>query len=197
MRRLTLLLCGFVHAQASTTITLSSASPVAPRFGQVVTLTAQVTPAAAGTVSFMDGGVLVGVGMLNSNGVAQATTLSLPAGVHSLRAVYESTQSTVVPYVVTAVSGAGFPGRANFPAGMGPFSVAVGDFDGDGNADLAVANFGSNNVSVLLGNGAGSFQPAADYHTGAGSTSVTVADFNADGKRIWRWSTPMAASASC
>jgi hypothetical protein len=41
--------------------------------------------------------------------------------------------------------------------GMNPVSVAVGDFNGDGKADLAVANRTGNNVSVLLGNGDGTF----------------------------------------
>ena len=45
--------------------------------------------------------------------------------------------------------------------------MAVGDFNGDGKADLAVANCLSNNVSVLLGNGDGTFQAAVNY--GAGS----------------------------
>ena len=44
----------------------------------------------------------------------------------------------------------------NFGAGDGPISVAVGDFDGDTDLDLAVANFDSNNVSILLNNGNGS-----------------------------------------
>ena len=35
--------------------------------------------------------------------------------------------------------------------GSGPASVAVGDFNGDGRQDLAVANLGSDNVSILLG----------------------------------------------
>ncbi len=99
------LLTGIAQAQTATTITLSSASPAAPRFGQVVTLMAQVTPAAApGTVSFLDEGVLVGVGKLNAAGVAQATTLTLPAGIHFLRAIYgggaggyQPSQSAVVP----------------------------------------------------------------------------------------------------
>ena len=41
--------------------------------------------------------------------------------------------------------------------GITPASVAVGDFNRDGNPDLAVANYGSNTVSVLLGNGTGGF----------------------------------------
>ena len=36
--------------------------------------------------------------------------------------------------------------------------MAVGDFNGDGKADLAVANYSDNSVSVLLGNGDGTFQ---------------------------------------
>ena len=38
----------------------------------------------------------------------------------------------------------------------------MGDFNGDGKLDLAVANYGSNTVSVLLGNGDGTFQGAAE-----------------------------------
>jgi FG-GAP-like repeat len=60
--------------------------------------------------------------------------------------------------------------------------VAVGDFNGDGKLDLAVANNGSNNVSVLLGNGDGTFQPALNFTVGSNPSSVAVADFNGDGK---------------
>jgi len=66
--------------------------------------------------------------------------------------------------------------------GMGPESVAVGDFIGDGKADLAVANMNRNTVSVLLGNGDGTFQPAVNYAVGSYPDSVTVGDFSGDGK---------------
>jgi hypothetical protein len=62
--------------------------------------------------------------------------------------------------------------------------VALGDFNGDGVPDLAVANAAGNNVSVLLGNGDGTFPVAPNYSTGnsAGySGGVAVADFNDDG----------------
>ena len=45
--------------------------------------------------------------------------------------------------------------------GVGPSAVAVGDFDGDGDLDLAVTNQVSDDVTILLGNGAGDFTEAA------------------------------------
>jgi hypothetical protein len=49
-------------------------------------------------------------------------------------------------------TGTGSFGTAtNFSVGIRPYSVTVGDFNGDGKSDLAVANRNSNNVSVLLG----------------------------------------------
>src|SRR5438876_58233 len=73
---------------------------------------------------------------------------------------------------------------ADFAVGTSPFSVAMGDFDGDGKPDLAVANGGSNDVSVLLGNGDGTFKPAKNYEAGLGGGPlwVAVGDFNLDGK---------------
>jgi 6-phosphogluconolactonase (cycloisomerase 2 family) len=60
--------------------------------------------------------------------------------------------------------------------------VAVGDFNGDGKPDLVTANYWSGNVSVLLGNGDGSFQAHVDYGAGSGPSSVAVRDFNGDAK---------------
>jgi hypothetical protein len=71
------------------------------------------------------------------------------------------------------------------PAGEDPVAVAVGDFNNDGNLDVVVANGGSSGstVSILLGNGDGTFQSATHYSTGGTSPSaVKVADFNQDGK---------------
>ena len=70
---------------------------------------------------------------------------------------------------------------ATYAAGADPASVAAADLDGDGYLDLAVANNDSDNVSVLLGNGDGTYQPQAVYTTGAKPASVAAADFDADG----------------
>lgn len=76
------------------------------------------------------------------------------------------------------------------PGGVTPLFVAVVDVNADGKLDLVVANRCGNNgcladslVSVLLGNGDGTFQPALNYDSGGLFTSsVAVADVNGDGK---------------
>ena len=59
----------------------------------------------------------------------------------------------------------------------------MGDFNGDGKQDLAVANFNSFNVSILLGNGAGGFSAPTSFGVGADSVFVAVGDFNGDGRQ--------------
>jgi hypothetical protein len=61
-----------------------------------------------------------------------------------------------------------------------PESIAVADFNGDGALDLALANWGTHNVGVLLGNGDGTFQTAVTYPTGSYPASVASSDFNGD-----------------
>ena len=71
--------------------------------------------------------------------------------------------------------------------GSGPNSVAVGDFNGDGVEDLVTADSdlsdNSVNVSVLLGNGDGTFQNAVNFAAGFGPHAVAVGDFNGDGRQ--------------
>lgn len=81
-----------------------------------------------------------------------------------------------------------FSPEVDFPVGRQPRSIAVADFDHDGNLDLAVANFGgmmgfiSNSVSILKGNGDGTFVvPAPLVTVGTEPSFVVTADFNQDG----------------
>ena len=71
--------------------------------------------------------------------------------------------------------------KSDISVGSSPMSVAVGDFNKDGKADLVVANSGSSSVSVLLGNGNGTFQSGVVYSVGSGPYFVAVADINGDG----------------
>jgi hypothetical protein len=73
-----------------------------------------------------------------------------------------------------------FTGPTNFAAGDSPASIAVGDFNGDTDPDLAVANDLSDTVSVLLGSAGGGFAAATNFATGSFPYSVAVGDFNGD-----------------
>ena len=79
-----------------------------------------------------------------------------------------------------------FAAAVNYPVGAKPYSVTAGDWNGDGKADLAVANSGSvsvsGNVSILLGNGNGTFPVMIDYVVGMAPVAVTAGDWNGDGK---------------
>ncbi len=76
----------------------------------------------------------------------------------------------------------GFGAKTDFATGTVPISVAIGDLNGDGKPDLAVANSNSSTVSVLLGNGAGGFGAKTDFATGTNPHSVAIGDVNGDGK---------------
>lgn len=69
------------------------------------------------------------------------------------------------------------------PAAAGAYwAVAVGDFNADGNQDLALADAGANNAEIRFGNGAGAFGASTLVPVGAPQVSIVIADFNADGK---------------
>ena len=70
----------------------------------------------------------------------------------------------------------------NYPIGDQPEAVLTADINGDGRLDVVTANRGTSDVSVLLGNADGTFQPAQNSATGAGPHSMAVGDFNNDGK---------------
>jgi hypothetical protein len=79
------------------------------------------------------------------------------------------------------LSGSVFP-RKDFTVGNGPVAVVAGDFNGDSKPDLVVANQTDNTISVLLGNGDGSFQRQTTINAGAAPSALVARDFNGDGK---------------
>jgi hypothetical protein len=74
-----------------------------------------------------------------------------------------------------------FKAQVTYPSGgLGASAVVSGDFNGDGRADLAVANTISNTVGVLAGRGDGTFGAAAPTPTGLLPSGLAVADLNGD-----------------
>ncbi|MEG3959227.1 FG-GAP-like repeat-containing protein, partial [Microcoleus sp. herbarium2] len=90
----------------------------------------------------------------------------------------------------TTPTGAGTPTfatKVDFTTGTGPYSVSMGDINGDGKPDLALANFNSNTASILLnttptGAGTPTFAPQVPFPTGDSPRSVSMGDINGDGK---------------
>jgi cysteine-rich repeat protein len=74
-----------------------------------------------------------------------------------------------------------FASSPQLSAGLGPQHVSTGDLNGDGKADLVVANALGNNVSVFIGVGNGTFLAAPSLSTSAGAFGVDIADVNGDG----------------
>jgi hypothetical protein len=75
--------------------------------------------------------------------------------------------------------------KVDFGVGFTPVALSVADLDGDGKADLAVANNGSSTLSVLRNVSNGSalmFAPKADFATGINPNAIVTADFDNDGK---------------
>jgi FG-GAP-like repeat/FG-GAP repeat len=68
--------------------------------------------------------------------------------------------------------------------GVQPFALVAGDFNADGKLDLAVTNSGGQTVTILLGNGDGTFAPApgSPPTVGLGPSALGLGDFNGDGK---------------
>lgn len=176
-----------LYAQSASSLALNASSnPTA--YGQPVTLSATVTPSSAtGKVTFFDGSTPLGISTL-SNGVATLVVRGLAAASHSVWAYYAGNssfapaKSTTISEAIRSQAQSGFNWTAAMATDVNPIALATGDFNGDGRMDIAVANFGGGDVSVLLGNGDGAFQAAVNYAVGQNPAAIVAADFNGDGK---------------
>jgi uncharacterized repeat protein (TIGR01451 family) len=128
--------------------------------------------------------------------VATLTVPALPEGVYRLTVFDTITNVKGVPlngngttssnwvrdFVVTPSSQL-FASTPTYPTGgVDPVAIVSGDFNGDGFSDLAVANYTSGTVSVLLADGSGGFLTATTYSSGGSEPRALVAgDFNGDG----------------
>jgi hypothetical protein len=143
----------------------------------------------AGTVS-----VLLGQGngsfstqvayAVNSTPVSVAVGDFNGDGVMDLVVANNNTNANQVTVLLGNANGT-FGAKASLPVSSNAVSVAVADFNGDGKLDIAVADQSGNTgntVSILLGNGDGTFQSHVEYFTAASPNGVVVGDFNGDGK---------------
>ena len=106
--------------------------------------------------------------------------------------VANNISATVSVFRNTSTSGtvnaSSFAAKVDFTAGAGPIGMAIGDFDGDVKPDLAVANGGSNTVSVFHNTStsgtvdASSFAAKVDFTTGAAPQIMALGDLDGDGK---------------
>ena len=103
-------------------------------------------------------------------GLASATVEQhLQTGTYYLEvSAAASTSASAVhqAYQLTTTLAASLPPFAPLPVGNGPDGVAVADL-GNGHPDIVTANYDDNTVSVLLGNGDGTFQPAQAFAVGS------------------------------
>src|SRR5690349_7152345 len=88
--------------------------------------------------------------------------------------------SVVCLFPGTATAALTFSGPTPYEAHTNPTAIADGDFNGDGRQDVAVANNGTDDVSILLGSGSGSFGPPTNFGAGPSPEALAVGDFNRD-----------------
>lgn len=69
---------------------------------------------------------------------------------------------------------------SNYDVGKNPTSIATADFNGDGSTDLITTNISSSTLSILFGNGDGTFKNQVSIHTCREPRNLAINDFNGD-----------------
>ena len=159
-----------------------------------------IHPGATGVTLQVYGTSFIASSVVKWNGTALTTTFvsskkltaAVPdsfvaaIGVGSITVVNPATLTSNVIFVPVAAhqTSTSFPATASSTVSVGttPQGLAVADFNGDGKPDMAVANYGADTVTILLGNGNGTFTTASTPSAGAGANWVVTGDFNGDGK---------------
>jgi hypothetical protein len=99
-------------------------------------------------------------------------------GVTRRRRIFQSLLLGLIFLIGCGIAEAQFETFASVSTATGSSSVAVGDFNHDGNLDFALA---ASNLQIFLGNGDGTFQAPMNYLVGTGALFTATADLNGDG----------------
>jgi sugar lactone lactonase YvrE len=119
---------------------------------------------------------------LTSTVVGVGSSAPLTGSVSFLDTSY-SNKSLATVGVGTSTAGLAFPIASSTAfSKVGFLATAVGDFNGDGILDIAAVNTNTMTVTVLLGNGDGTFKTTAGPTLSSYTTTIVAADFNGDGK---------------
>jgi len=158
-------------------------SPDAGSASSIVTLTVTGTYPTATTIAASGnaGDYSLTATVTGSGGAQNFATL---AGTVSFLDTTNANLSVATAEFGTVTPGLSFLNSSNPTTGDLSGSIVAGDFNGDGIPDLAVANYSGNTLSILLGNGDGTFTPAANSPIAVtfDPQSIVVGDFNGDGK---------------
>ena len=136
-----------------------------------------------GTFSIANGSLGIGSGVATSNSIA-AADFNGDGKLDIVEACVSLGDQPCNLLLIQSGNGDGtFKEFSSVPLSfLGSQSMAVGDFNGDGQPDVAVTNSGTNGVNVFLNNGGGLSAVSAIPATGTGPISIAAADFNGDGK---------------
>jgi hypothetical protein len=156
-----------------------------------------VAPGGSGFTLTVNGTGFVPGSVVNWNGLPLATTLVTGSQLTaSVPATDVATANTASVTVVSPAPGGGTSnvtffaihipmpvalGKADDPTGTNPHSAITADFNDDGKLDVVTADRSDNTVSVLLGNGDGTFQSRTPYPTANGPLELAAGDFDGDG----------------
>ena len=181
----------------------ATGEPITPAV-QVLVREASGTPAGQravtlGAVGLTNGTVIGGAtAVTGANGIASFGALEISKAATGLKLVASGPglpAATSAPFNVIGATGAActvpaftlrppistWPPNLPDPMNANPRAVAVGDFNGDGVRDLAIANSGQNNVAILFGLGDGAFTAAVTFETGSEPVALAAADFDRNG----------------